>query len=102
MILCKCGSKLVYQKDSKTFYCRNCNQYYDINMNPITKNELFQKRQLLEQKQSKQYTPHCPTCGSPYVKKIGGFERSASVFTLGLFSKKINKSMKCENCGYTW
>lgn len=45
---------------------------------------------------------HCPTCNSTNIDKISGLERGASVLTLGLFSKKINKSFKCKNCGYTW
>lgn len=49
-----------------------------------------------------QNTPHCPTCGSPDVQKIGGVERAASIGMFGIFSKKINKTFKCENCGYTW
>lgn len=47
-------------------------------------------------------TPKCPTCGSSQVSKIKTLERTASVFGLGLFSKKINKTFKCSNCGYTW
>lgn len=46
--------------------------------------------------------PKCPTCQSTNIQKIGTGERVASVATLGLFSKKINKSFKCKNCGYTW
>lgn len=46
--------------------------------------------------------PKCPTCGSTNVKKIATAERVASIGMLGLFSKKINKSFKCGNCGYTW
>lgn len=46
--------------------------------------------------------PKCPTCGSTNIKKISTMERAVSVGTLGLFSKKINKSFKCGNCGYTW
>lgn len=46
--------------------------------------------------------PKCPTCQSINIRKISGLERGASVFALGLFSKKINKSFKCENCGLTW
>ncbi|MEG1562296.1 MAG: hypothetical protein RR365_00965 [Bacteroides sp.] len=46
--------------------------------------------------------PHCPTCGSSSVEKIGGLERGVSVVVLGIFSKKINKSYKCRNCGHTW
>ena len=49
-----------------------------------------------------QNIPKCPTCGSLSVKKIGGAERAVSVGMFGLFSKKINKTFKCGNCGYTW
>lgn len=49
-----------------------------------------------------QNMPKCPTCGSLNVKRIGGVERAASVGMFGLFSKKINKTFKCGNCGYTW
>jgi len=46
--------------------------------------------------------PKCPTCGSTDIQKIGVGERVASVATLGLISKKINKTFKCKNCKYTW
>ena len=47
-------------------------------------------------------TPKCPTCGSNNIRKISTGERIVSVGMLGLFSKKINKSFKCNSCGYTW
>lgn len=47
-------------------------------------------------------TIKCPTCQSTNVKKIGTGERVASVAMMGVFSKKINKSFKCNSCGYTW
>ncbi len=47
-------------------------------------------------------TPRCPTCGSTNIRKIDGLERGTSVLMLGLFSKKINKTFKCKNCGHTW
>ena len=47
-------------------------------------------------------SPKCPTCGSSNVQNIGTGERVASVAMFGLLSKKINKSFKCNNCGYTW
>ena len=50
----------------------------------------------------KNCSPKCPTCGSANIKSISGTERAVSVMGLGLFSKKINKSFKCKNCGYTW
>ena len=46
--------------------------------------------------------PKCPTCSSTNIQKIGIGERAASVYMLGIFSRKINKSFKCKNCGYTW
>lgn len=47
-------------------------------------------------------TLHCPFCNSTNVHKISGTERAVSVIGLGLFSKKINKSFKCKNCGGTF
>ncbi len=48
------------------------------------------------------HQPECPTCHSKNIQRISGIERGTSVAMLGLFSKKINKSFKCKNCGYTW
>ena len=44
----------------------------------------------------------CPTCGSKNVSKISAFSRGVSIWAWGAFSNKINKTFKCENCGYTW
>lgn len=44
----------------------------------------------------------CPNCSSTNVERISGFDRGVSVAVLGPFSKKINKSFKCNHCGYTW
>lgn len=61
------------------------------------------KTQVYQQKQAKQDTkPHCPHCNSTNISKIGAGERAASIAVLGVFSKKINKSFKCKDCGYTW
>ena len=46
--------------------------------------------------------PKCPHCHSINIAKISGTERAMSVIGLGILSKKINKSFKCKNCGYTW
>jgi hypothetical protein len=46
--------------------------------------------------------PKCPTCQSTNIRKISGLERGASIYAFGLFSKKINKTFKCNNCNYTW
>ncbi len=52
--------------------------------------------------EEKSRVPKCPTCGSTNIRKIGGIERGVSIATFGIFSKKINKTFKCGNCGYTW
>lgn len=52
--------------------------------------------------EEKSRVPKCPTCGSTNIRKMGGVERGASILAFGIFSKKINKTFKCENCGYTW
>lgn len=44
----------------------------------------------------------CPTCGSANVAKIGTGERMMSIIGFGILSKKINKTFKCKDCGYTW
>lgn len=42
--------------------------------------------------------PHCPTCNSTNIRKIGTGERAASIIGLGIFSKKIGKQWYCNNC----
>ena len=54
------------------------------------------------EKQESSNTPRCPTCQSTNIKSISGLNRGVSVAMLGIFSKKINKSFECKNCGYTW
>lgn len=46
--------------------------------------------------------PHCPTCGSTNIRKIKAGERTASIIGFGIFSRKANKTWKCENCGHLW
>ena len=53
-------------------------------------------------KEANNHIPKCPTCGSTNARKMGSIERGASILTFGIFSKKINKTFKCNNCGYTW
>ncbi len=63
------------------------------------------RTQLEQQKGNKtrnDTTPKCPHCHSGNIQKISGMERAGSVMMWGMFSKKINKSFKCKNCGYTW
>ena len=61
-----------------------------------------QQQKNIQKQQSEQSKVHCPFCNSVNVKKISGTERVASVAMLGIFSKKINKSFKCNACGGTF
>lgn len=73
-----------------------------INSNNDSNEEYFDriKKHTINNKQKN--IPKCPTCGSTNICKIGGIERGASIAAFGIFSKKINKTFKCGNCGYTW
>ena len=66
----------------------------EINCDPI--------RQSTQSSKQPTNVPKCPTCGSTNIRKIGAGERTASILGLGLFSRKINKTWKCNNCGHTW
>ena len=61
-----------------------------------------EQEKLQRQQQEQANLPKCPTCGSTNIRKIGGVERGTSIVAFGIFSKKINKTFKCGNCGYTW
>lgn len=69
---------------------------YQIKINQIEQQINLQKRQFQSN------LPHCPTCNSTNVSKIGAAERIGAVALFGVFSKKINKTYKCNNCGHTW
>lgn len=56
----------------------------------------------LKKRQDKQLEVHCPYCNSININKISGAERAGSIALFGIFSKKINKSFKCNNCGGTF
>lgn len=98
-----CGEPSANIKDDMT--CPICGFVYD-----KTKDELeqYKKECRLNQQSSSapttqpQNVPKCPTCGSTNISKIGTGERVMSVLGLGLLSKKINKTWKCNNCGHTW
>ena len=109
---CKiCGSKknyLIENDGRKSLFCESCNHFEDIYVNDKLKqkweNEAKEKEQaeINAKIQANINVPKCPTCDSTNIQKIGTGERVASVAMLGIFSKKINKSFKCKNCGYTW
>lgn len=68
---------------------------YELKMNQF-------REQIERQKEAYDNRPKCPTCGSHNIVKIDALERVGSVAMFGLFSKKINKTFKCKNCGHTW
>lgn len=75
---------------------------YQLKLNQF-KIQLEQSQQVMQQtKEAESSKPKCPHCGSTNIASISGTERAGSILMWGLFSKKINKSFKCKNCGYTW
>ena len=106
-------SKMVINKNLKQPFI---NEY--IKTSPEFDQYLFNHRDEISAKQSAQFdakmthgktileeksgVPKCPTCQSTNIRKMGGIERGASIYAFGIFSKKINKTFKCQNCGYTW
>ena len=126
---CDCCKSITYpvpkeflDKDLDCFFANDDieKQFIDeyIKSSPELDQYLFDHREELLEKQSadfnakmehgksileeKSRVPKCPTCFSTNVQKIGTGERAVSVAMLGIFSKKINKTYKCKNCGYTW
>lgn len=66
------------------------------------KTKLQQQEQPKSEPTQSSNQPKCPHCSSTKIAKISGTERAGSILMWGIFSKKINKSFKCNNCGYTW
>lgn len=73
---------------------------YELKMSQF-RQQASQNSNMISQ-QDKSSEVHCPYCNSTNIKKISGTERTASIVLLGIFSKKINKSFKCNNCGGTF
>ena len=106
-------SKMVINKNLKQQFI---NEY--IKTSPEFDRYLFDHRDEILAKQSAEFdakmthgktileeksrVPKCPICQSTNIRKMGGIERGASIYVFGIFSKKINKTFKCQNCGYTW
>lgn len=62
----------------------------------------FRSRVEQQKQQQESSKPHCPHCNSTNIKPISTLNRGASIAMWGVFSKKINKSFECKDCGYTW
>lgn len=71
-------------------------------VNKHTYNHQSTQSSKLIQSTHTQNIPKCPTCGSTNIRKIKTGERTASIIGFGIFSRKANKTWKCENCGYLW
>ena len=98
-----CGR--TYTEFQNVYYCGTCNYRLikQENIKNIKHPELSKRNyNVIGTISNQSNTPKCPTCGSTNIRKIGGIERGASIYAFGIFSKKINKTFKCQNCGYTW
>lgn len=73
---------------------------YELKMSQFRNQVEQQKQQAKEQQETN--IPKCPFCNSTNIKKISGTERVGSAMMFGIFSKKIGKSFKCNNCGGTF
>lgn len=60
------------------------------------------RKELAEEQARKQYTPKCPTCGSPNLSKIGAGSKLLDVAFWGFASGKVRKQFHCDDCGYEW
>lgn len=119
VLICnKCGSYLklndmtLFEKISmdyciisngKKILCE-CGNSQDSGLVSYKKLEFVNEITIKNSSYSKNYinTVQCPYCQSTDTKKISGTERVLSIATLGLFSNKINKSFKCNNCKGTF
>ena len=99
-----CGR--TYSEFQNVYYCGNCNykllkqeDIKNINNPNLSKREYKVVGTVVDPTKPQ---PKCPTCQSTNIRKMGGIERGISIYAFGIFSKKINKTFKCQNCGYTW
>ena len=92
-----CGTNWHTFDDNNNDVCKICNHIF-------TEKEIsdFKIQQSAKQRATQVSKPKCPHCQSTNIRKIGTGERVVSVVGLGLLSKKINKTWKCNNCGHTW
>lgn len=99
-----CGR--TYSEFQNVYYCGNCNykllkqeDIKNINNPNLSKREYKVVGTVVDPTKPQ---PKCPTCQSTNIRKMGGIERGISIYAFGIFSKRINKTFKCQNCGYTW
>lgn len=54
----------------------------------------------LEEKEHPKYTPKCPVCGSPDLRKISATSKVLDVAFWGFAAGKPKKTYHCNNCDY--
>lgn len=81
-----CGSTLLYGNNPKPKH------YETVDSREIEYN--------IRLSNSKNNTPHCPTCGSSNIHKISTLNKVGSVVTFGILATgHVSKTFKCSNCG---
>lgn len=92
-------------------YCYNNPEFSDLAYHKRLEDEKEEMQKALDhikhagtssEQTNSTYAPHCPTCGSPHIQKISLASKAAGGAMFGLFSKKIRKTFKCNDCGYMW
>lgn len=88
--------------DQKEEYLKALRNNAELEPSLVAKRIAYEAEQSVKSSVPSTPKPKCPTCSSTNVHKISAGERVASVGLFGLFSKKINKTFKCKDCGYSW
>ena len=101
---CQCGNKLNYEKANKTFYCNVCESYYDINMNKITKDDVYDNTVAYQfqcfENYEKDQKPvvRCPYCNSTNTSRITSASKIINTAMFGLLGNKRKYQWHCDNC----
>lgn len=85
-----CNGKLAYNKTNKTFFCKECNKYYDIDLNEIKNIKLYIPKNEIEEE--KDVEVKCPCCGSKQIQLVN---RKWTPF-MGILTNKVDRV--CMNC----
>lgn len=80
-------------------YCPKCAKYYVVS-DYMSKCQVCKTPFAHAKPVEQPNTPHCPTCGSTNLRKIGNLERGLSVTVWGFGSSKMGKQYECKDCGY--
>ncbi len=76
-------------------------QKYAPNCDPDAKQRRLEKEE--SERQRRQFTPKCPTCGSPSIRKLSATENGLRLnWNAPGNANMAGKTFICNNCGYTW